>query len=92
MEFYDVTSGQWVSLPSLTTARHSHAMVVEAGRLRVVGGQTGRTLLGDMETFDGSGWVRSRRSLRSGRRGFSVVKVPAERLRSVKIRPRKVTP
>ena len=53
VEFYDVTSGQWVSLPSLTTARHSHAMVVEAGRLRVVGGQTGSTLLGDMETFDG---------------------------------------
>ena len=53
MEFYDVASGQWGSLPSLQAARHSHVMLVQAGRLTVLGGQQGRDLLGDMETFDG---------------------------------------
>ena len=53
VEFYDVASGQWGSLPSLQAARHSHVMVVQAGRLTVLGGQQGRDVLGDMETFDG---------------------------------------
>ena len=56
VEFYDVTSGQWVSLPSLNTGRRGHAMMVERGRLVVVGGMQGRAekiYLRDMEIFNG---------------------------------------
>ena len=107
VEFYDVASGQWGSLPSLQAARHSHVMMVQGGRLTVLGGQHGRDVLGDMETFDGKRWdtdtleadvlllflhrwVRSKRGLSSARRGFSVVKVPAERFRKMSIKSRKV--
>ena len=56
VEFYDVTSGQWVSLPSLNTGRRGHAMMVEKGRLVVVGGMQGsdeKYYLQDMEIFNG---------------------------------------
>ena len=41
VEFYDVATGQWVSLPGLNTGRRGHAMMVESGRLVVVGGMQG---------------------------------------------------
>ena len=61
VEFYDVTSGHWVSLPGLRAGRHSHNMMVDHGRLRVLGGsQAGDQagVLRDMETFDGKRWDR----------------------------------
>ena len=50
----------------LTGGRHSHDMMVEEGRLRVLAGtslvvegpQAGQKYLRDMETFDGKRWVR----------------------------------
>lgn len=58
VEFYDTSSGQWVSLPSLNIARRGHAMMVENGRLVVVGGMTGQnTYLQDMEIFNGDRYV-----------------------------------
>ena len=56
VEFYDVTSGHWVSLPGLRAGRHSHNMMVDHGRLKVRGGSEGSdqaAVLRDMETFDG---------------------------------------
>ena len=38
VEFYDLSLGRWLSLPSLQRGRRSHAMVVEGGRLMVTGG------------------------------------------------------
>ena len=49
-EYFTVVSG-------LTAGRHSHNMMVEDGRLRVLGGsQGGDKYLRDMETFDGKRW------------------------------------
>ena len=91
VEFYDVASGQWVSLPGLEAGRHSHSMMVEEGRLRVVGGiMAGQKYLRDMETFDGKKWVRDRRGLRTGRKGFSLVKIPADRFRKMSVKSKRV--
>ena len=60
VEFYDVSSGHWVSLPGLEVGRHSHNMMVEDGRLRVMGGsQAAGRYLRDIETFDGKRWEKS---------------------------------
>ena len=59
VEFYDVTSGQWVSFPPLQRGRRGHAMMVEEGRLIVLGGMQGKSkkdknnYLLDSELFDG---------------------------------------
>merc|ERR550532_2281782 len=98
VEFYDVTSGHWISLPDLTGGRHSHDMMVEEGRLRVLAGtslvvegpQAGQKYLRDMETFDGKRWVRDRRGLRTGRKGFSLVKIPAQRFRKMSVKSKRV--
>ena len=82
VEFYDVTSGQWVSLPGLVEGRRGHSMMVEGGRMVVVGGMAGdHTYLNTMEVFNGERWVTSEQRLRTGRQGFSVVKVPAQKLK-----------
>ena len=81
LDFYDVTTGQWVSLPGLVEGRRGHSMMVESGRMVVVGGMAGdNTYLQTMEVFNGESWVTADRRLRTGRQGFSVVKVPAKRL------------
>ena len=59
VEFYDVSSGHWVSLPGLEVGRHSHNMMVEDGRLRVMGGSQAGKYLRDIETFDGKRWEKS---------------------------------
>lgn len=87
VEFYDVSSGQWVRLPDLQRGRRNHAMVVEDGRLMVTGGMRGKSkkdkgnYLKDSEVFNGKRWVDSDHRLRTGRQGFTVVKVPAGQLR-----------
>ena len=54
VEFYDVATGQWVSLPPLVTGRRGHSMMVQAGRMMVVGGMAhNNTYLSDMEVFNG---------------------------------------
>lgn len=83
VEFYDVTSGQWVSLPSLNMGRRGHVMMVEKGRLVVVGGMQGsdeKYYLQDMEIFNGERWIQSEKKLKTGRQGFSMVKIPAAKL------------
>jgi len=57
----------------------------------MVGGMTGdNTYLQTMEVFNGERWVTSDRKLRTGRQGFSVVKVPARKLiRKMKRIPRR---
>ena len=91
VEFYDVTTGQWVSLPGLVEGRRGHSMMVESGRMVVVGGMAGdNTYLKTMEVFNGERWVMADRKLRTGRQGFSVVKVPAKKLfRKIKRIPRR---
>ena len=91
VEFYDVISGQWVSLPGLVEGRRGHSMMVERGRMVVVGGMAGEdTYLQTMEVFNGERWVVSDRKLRTGRQGFSVVKVPAKKfIRKLKRIPRR---
>ena len=91
VEFYDVISGQWVSLPGLVEGRRGHSMMVERGRMVVVGGMAGEdTYLQTMEVFNGERWVVSDRKLRTGRQGFSVVKVPAKKfIRKFKRIPRR---
>ena len=55
VEFYDVSSGQWVNLPRLQRGRMKHAMVIEKGKLVVVGGMGGekKEYLKDSEVFNG---------------------------------------
>ena len=59
VEFYDVSSGQWATLPHLQRGRRNHAMVVEEGRLVVMGGMKGRNnkekgnYMKDSEVFNG---------------------------------------
>ena len=54
VEFYDVSTGQWVSLPPLVTGRRGHSMMVQAGRMMVLGGMaSNNTYLADMEVFNG---------------------------------------
>ena len=63
----------------------------EEGRLRVVGGiMAGQKYLRDMETFDGKKWVRDSRGLRTGRKGFSLVKIPADRFRKMSVKSKRV--
>ena len=91
VEFYDVTSGQWLSLPGLVEGRRGHSMMVERGRMVVVGGMAGdNNYLQTMEVFNGERWVTSEKKLRTGRQGFSVVKVPAKKfIREIKRIPRR---
>ena len=59
VEFYDAQTGQWASLPELQRGRRNHAMVVEEGRLVVMGGIRGMNkkdkgnYMKDSEVFNG---------------------------------------
>ena len=56
--WYDtLVPGQWITLPQLRTGRRGHSMMVESGRLMVVGGMDQQDYyLQDMEIFNGERW------------------------------------
>jgi len=86
VEFFDLNSGTWVSLPSLDRGRRSHIMTTVEGSLAVAGGAaTGfrgdQEYLDDVEVFDGRRWKRANYRMDGPRNGANLVKIPFDTFR-----------
>merc|ERR1712106_930136 len=86
VEFFDSTTGEWLTLPPLRKGRRGHVMTVTKGKLMVAGGEgisrQGKEYLDDMEIFTGKRWVTSKQKLDRPRSNFSLVKIPQKKTKS----------
>ena len=81
VEFFDMNTHRWITLPNLSRGRRGHTMTTIEGKLAVVGGvATGfrgeEEYLDDVEVFDGRRWKRANYGLDQPRDGANLIKIP----------------